>query len=79
MEKKKHEHAKAQRIRKSAAQPFPPTKVEDVFECLKYTGKPRTVEEMEAAIAVEVRRRLKSGRYDLLKADSKSRLPDACV
>jgi AbrB family looped-hinge helix DNA binding protein len=42
---------------------FPPTRSEDVFGCLKYKGKPKTIEEMNAAIAAEVRRRGARGRY----------------
>lgn len=30
--------------------PFPETKLEDVAGCLAYTGKPKTIEEMNAAI-----------------------------
>jgi AbrB family looped-hinge helix DNA binding protein len=45
------------------AKPFPPTKFEDVFGCLQYKGKPRTLEEMDAAIAKGVRRRHALGRY----------------
>jgi AbrB family looped-hinge helix DNA binding protein len=43
--------------------PFPPTRFEDVFGCLQYTGKPKTLEEMDAAIPNEVRRRRALGRY----------------
>ncbi|HEY4113523.1 MAG TPA: AbrB/MazE/SpoVT family DNA-binding domain-containing protein [Rhizomicrobium sp.] len=42
---------------------FPPTRPEDVFGCLKYKGQPKTIEEMNAAIAAEVRRRRARGRY----------------
>jgi AbrB family looped-hinge helix DNA binding protein len=36
---------------------FKPTTIEDVFGCLKYDGPPKTVEEMNAAIDEEMRRR----------------------
>lgn len=36
---------------------FAPTCPEDVFACLRYTGKPKTLEEMDAAVAAEARRR----------------------
>jgi AbrB family looped-hinge helix DNA binding protein len=42
---------------------FPPTKIEDVFGMLKYTGKPKTLEEMDQAITDEVKARLARGRY----------------
>ncbi len=42
---------------------FPPTKMEDVFGCLRYDGPPRTIEEMNASIEEEVRRRHARGRY----------------
>ena len=45
------------------AKPFPPTKFEDVFGCLRYKGKPKTLEEMDTAIAKGVRRRHALGRY----------------
>ena len=45
------------------AKPFPPTKFEDVFGCLQYKGKAKTLEEMDAAIAKGVRRRHALGRY----------------
>lgn len=44
--------------------PFgPPTRPEDVFGMLKYKGPPKTLEEMDAAIELEVRRRHARGRY----------------
>lgn len=46
-----------------AAKPFPPTKFEDVFGCLQYKGKPKTLEEMEEGIVREVRARHARGRY----------------
>jgi AbrB family looped-hinge helix DNA binding protein len=36
---------------------FPATKPKDVFASLPYDGKPKTLGEMEAGIAIEVRRR----------------------
>jgi len=36
---------------------FPPAKTTDVFGSLPYRGKPKSVEEMEAGIAAEARRR----------------------
>jgi AbrB family looped-hinge helix DNA binding protein len=43
--------------------PFPPTKIEDVSGFLKYTGKPKTIEEMDESIVNEVKRRHARGRY----------------
>lgn len=42
---------------------FPPTRPEDVYGMLKYSGPPKTVKEMDAAITAEVRRRHARGRY----------------
>lgn len=42
---------------------FPRTKPEDVFGMLRYKGKPKTIEEMNAAISAEVKRRHARGRY----------------
>jgi AbrB family looped-hinge helix DNA binding protein len=42
---------------------FAPTRIEDVVGCLPYKGPPRTVEEMNASIETEVRRRHARGRY----------------
>ncbi len=42
---------------------FAPTRPEDVFGCLPYSGKPKAVEEMDAGIAEEVKRRHARGRY----------------
>jgi AbrB family looped-hinge helix DNA binding protein len=36
---------------------FKPTAIDDVFGCLKYDGPPKSVEEMNAAIEEEMRRR----------------------
>ena len=42
---------------------FAATREEDVFGCLGPAGRARTVEEMEAGIGEEVRRRWARGRY----------------
>jgi AbrB family looped-hinge helix DNA binding protein len=42
---------------------FAPTRPQDVFGMLRYSGPPKTVEEMDAAIAAEVKRRHARGRY----------------
>lgn len=39
------------------SQQLPTTRPEDVFASLPYRGKPKSVEEMEAGIAAEARRR----------------------
>jgi AbrB family looped-hinge helix DNA binding protein len=44
-------------------QPLPETSIEDVFGCLKYKGKPKSIREMDRAIAKETRRRHGRGRY----------------
>ncbi|WP_114954808.1 AbrB/MazE/SpoVT family DNA-binding domain-containing protein [Sphingosinicella terrae] len=36
---------------------FAPTQIDDVFGCLAYSGKAKTIEEMDAAVADEARRR----------------------
>jgi AbrB family looped-hinge helix DNA binding protein len=36
---------------------FPPTRPEDVFASLGYEGPPKTLEEMDAAVMAEARRR----------------------
>jgi AbrB family looped-hinge helix DNA binding protein len=46
-----------------AATPFAPTPPEDVFGSLAYAGPPKTVEEMNAGIANEARRRHAGDRY----------------
>lgn len=46
-----------------AAPLFPPTKIEDVFGCAGYDGPPISIEEMDAAIDQEVKRRHARGRY----------------
>ncbi len=42
---------------------FAPTRLEDVYGSLRYAGKPKTLKEMEAGIAAEVRRRHARNRY----------------
>jgi AbrB family looped-hinge helix DNA binding protein len=46
-----------------AAPLFAPARPEDVFGCLGYHGPPKTLEEMEAGIAAEAKRRHALGRY----------------
>jgi AbrB family looped-hinge helix DNA binding protein len=46
-----------------AAPIFPPTRHEDVAGCLQYDGPPKTLEDMEAGIAAEARRRHARDRY----------------
>ncbi|MBV9571471.1 MAG: AbrB/MazE/SpoVT family DNA-binding domain-containing protein [Alphaproteobacteria bacterium] len=43
--------------------PFPRTRPEDVCGCLRYEGPPITIEEMNAGIAEEVKRRHARNRY----------------
>ena len=43
--------------------PFPETSLDQVFGCLSYSGKPKTLAQMELAIKREVTRRHDSGRY----------------
>jgi AbrB family looped-hinge helix DNA binding protein len=42
---------------------FAPTRPEEVAGMLAYRGRPKTLEEMDAAIAAEVKRRRARGRY----------------
>jgi AbrB family looped-hinge helix DNA binding protein len=42
---------------------FPVTTPEQVFGCLRYQGKPKTLADMQEGIAAEVRRRHARGRY----------------
>jgi AbrB family looped-hinge helix DNA binding protein len=46
-----------------AAPFFKPTRTEDVFGMLAYEGPAKTLAEMDAAVAEEVRRRHDRGRY----------------
>jgi len=43
--------------------PFPPTSIAEAYDCLKYTGRPKTLHQMEKAIAKGVRARHDRGRY----------------
>lgn len=45
------------------ARVFPETRIEDVFGSAPYRGKPKSIEDMNEAIAAEARRRHASGRY----------------
>ena len=42
---------------------FPPTTVDQVFGILRWTGKPKTIEEMDQGIVDEAKRRHARGRY----------------
>ena len=42
--------------------PFAPTRADDVFNCLPHDGAPKSIEQMNAAIGVEVRNRHARGR-----------------
>lgn len=42
---------------------FVPTRPEDVFGSLAYTGKPRSIAQMDAGIAAEAKARHARGRY----------------
>ncbi|MGD0695976.1 MAG: AbrB/MazE/SpoVT family DNA-binding domain-containing protein [Terriglobia bacterium] len=42
---------------------FKPTTVEEVFGCLKYRGRPKTLKEMDEGITKEVKARHARGRY----------------
>jgi AbrB family looped-hinge helix DNA binding protein len=42
---------------------FKPTRPEDVYGMLQYSGPPKTIEEMNAGIEAEVKRRHARGRY----------------
>jgi AbrB family looped-hinge helix DNA binding protein len=46
-----------------AAPVFAPTRPEEVAGMLAYRGRPKTFEEMDAAITAEVKRRRARGRY----------------
>ena len=46
-----------------AAPVFAPTRPEDVAGMLAYRGRPKTLEEMDAAITAEVKRRHARGRH----------------
>jgi AbrB family looped-hinge helix DNA binding protein len=42
---------------------FPRTTLADVAGCLRYRGRPKSIAQMDAAIAREVKRRHDRGRY----------------
>ena len=46
-----------------AVQDFAPTRPDDVAGMLAYRGPPKTLDEMDAAITAEVKRRRARGRY----------------
>ncbi len=46
-----------------SAKPLPPTRIEDVAGCLRYTGKSKTLAQIDAAIKIEVKARRARGRY----------------
>jgi AbrB family looped-hinge helix DNA binding protein len=45
------------------ARPFPSSRLEAVYGCLRYSGRPKTAPEMAEAIRKEVRERRGRGRY----------------
>jgi AbrB family looped-hinge helix DNA binding protein len=47
----------------TAAPVFPPTRPDDVFGCLAFQGTSKTLEEMDAGIAAEAKRRYARDRY----------------
>lgn len=57
------EHTADGVLLKSSTAIFPPTRPEDVAGCLQYAGPPKSLEQMEAAIAEELRSRHARGRY----------------
>lgn len=46
-----------------ALKPLAPSRLEDVAGSLRYTGKAKTLAEMEEAVRIEVKRRHARGRY----------------
>ena len=48
---------------KPAATAFAKTQPEQVFGCLPYAGRPKSIEEMNRGVALEARRRHARGRY----------------
>jgi AbrB family looped-hinge helix DNA binding protein len=42
---------------------FPKTRLEDVAGCLKYTGRPKTISQMEQGIARHIRKLHDRGRH----------------
>ena len=57
------EHTADGVLLKPLAALFVPTRPEDVFGCLSVGGEPKTLEQMDAGIAEEARRRHARGRY----------------
>ena len=51
------EHTADDVLLKPLTTAFAPTRPENVFGCLAYMGKPKTVEQMHAGIGAEARRR----------------------
>ncbi len=45
------------------ARPVPETRLEDVAGCLAWRGKPKTIAQMDRAVAREIQRRHDRGRY----------------
>ncbi|HLW71813.1 MAG TPA: AbrB/MazE/SpoVT family DNA-binding domain-containing protein [Candidatus Binataceae bacterium] len=45
------------------AKPFPPSRLDEVAGCLRYTGKPKSLGQMKAAIEAELKARRGRGRY----------------
>lgn len=43
--------------------PFPASRLEDVAGCLRYSGRPRTIAEMNRAVEKETKARRDRGRY----------------
>ena len=50
-------------VLRAVATPFAPTKPDDVFGSLAYRGAPKSIEQMDAGIAAEARRRHARGRH----------------
>ena len=48
---------------KPLASAFAPTRPDDVFGCLSYAGSPKSIEEINAGVATEVKRRHARARY----------------
>ena len=57
------EHTADGVLLKPLAAAFAPTRPEDVFGSLATKGKPKSIEEMKAGIAMEAKRRHAGGRY----------------
>ena len=46
-----------------SAKPFKPSTLDEVIGCLRYKGKAKTLEQMDAAITAEIKARRARGRY----------------